>query len=330
MYKVSVLVPIYCVEKYIERCARSIFEQTYQNLDIVFVDDCTPDKSIAVLQSVLSEYPKRKDQVRVVKHNYNKGLAAARNTAVNSSLGEFIMHVDSDDFLATNAVELMVHMQNCTGADIVSGSAIQLLPSKQQITLHSIEYKNHLEMASDMCSLTLRHTVWARLIRKRLYEEHDIHALEGANVGEDLQVMPQLAYFAEKVKSIKDVIYYYDCTNDNSYTNLNSKCDFEKAERKLLQDILSAKVLINFFIDKGDFFLKQAERNLLILYGDLLLLLVKSRKKQEFYEVANCIKKKDVNMLNNRQILLYSKVNYNYLLCRLFCALSEIYNNVLR
>lgn len=76
-YQVSVLVPVYGVEKYIERCARSIFEQTYHNLDIIFVDDCTPDHSIDVLKRVLKDYPERKEQTRIIKHDHNRGLAGA-------------------------------------------------------------------------------------------------------------------------------------------------------------------------------------------------------------------------------------------------------------
>ena len=102
-YSVSILVPVYGVEKYIERCARSIFEQTYHNLDIVFVDDCTPDKSIEILKRVLEEYPGRKAQTRIIRHAYNRGLSAARNTAVAAATGTFLTHVDSDDWIELNA-----------------------------------------------------------------------------------------------------------------------------------------------------------------------------------------------------------------------------------
>lgn len=86
-YTVSILVPVYGVEKYIERCARSIFEQTYRNLDIVFVDDCSPDKSIEILKRVLEDCPKRKAQTRIIRHEQNRGLAAARNTVVAAATG---------------------------------------------------------------------------------------------------------------------------------------------------------------------------------------------------------------------------------------------------
>ena len=117
--KVSILIPVYGVEKYIERCARSIFEQTYQNLDIVFVDDCTPDKSIEILRRVLDDYPERKAQTRIIRHEHNQGLAAARNTAVAAATGTFLTHVDSDDWLELDAVEELVKKQVETGVAFV-------------------------------------------------------------------------------------------------------------------------------------------------------------------------------------------------------------------
>ena len=97
--KVSMLIPIYGVEKFIERCAISLFEQTYQNIEYIFVNDCTKDDSINVLERVINRYPNRKPFVRIINHTQNKGLAGARNTAVANATGEFIMHVDSDDYV---------------------------------------------------------------------------------------------------------------------------------------------------------------------------------------------------------------------------------------
>ena len=104
MYLVSILVPVYGVEKYIERCARSLFEQTYENLEYIFVDDCTPDKSIEILKRVIEDYPNRKNQVRIIHHEHNRGLAAARNTALDAATSEFYL-----------ADENMYHLKWSTG-----------------------------------------------------------------------------------------------------------------------------------------------------------------------------------------------------------------------
>ena len=117
--KVSMLVPIYGVEKFIERCAISLFEQTYQNIEYIFVNDCTKDDSINVLERVINRYPNRKPFVRIINHKQNKGLAGARNTAVSNATGEFIMHVDSDDYVDKEIVRKAIDKQLRSDADIV-------------------------------------------------------------------------------------------------------------------------------------------------------------------------------------------------------------------
>lgn len=116
---VSVLVPIYQTEDFMERCARSVFEQTYKNLEYVFVDDGSTDNSICTLQRVLDDYPERKSHCKIIKHLQNKGLAAARNTAIANCHGDFVCHVDSDDWIEPYAIQSLVNKQYETGADFV-------------------------------------------------------------------------------------------------------------------------------------------------------------------------------------------------------------------
>ena len=105
MMKVSILVPVYGVEKYIEKCAVSLFEQSYEDIEYIFVNDCTPDRSIEVLRATIARYPQRQKQVVIIDHDVNRGLGAARHTATEwAATGELVMHVDSDDYLMPHAV----------------------------------------------------------------------------------------------------------------------------------------------------------------------------------------------------------------------------------
>lgn len=119
MLKVSILVPVYGVEQYIEKCAISLFEQTYSDIEYVFVNDCTKDDSISVLKRVLEKYPQRMQQVRIINHEKNMGLGAARRTAILNANGDYILHVDSDDYIAENAVEVFIKEAYNSNADIV-------------------------------------------------------------------------------------------------------------------------------------------------------------------------------------------------------------------
>ena len=120
---VTICVPIYNVERYIERCARSLFEQTFPDIEYIFVDDCSPDYSVQLLNEIIREYPQRMSHVNIIRHDVNRGLSAARNTAVDNCRTEFLIHVDSDDFLEKNAVELLIGKQKEGDYDIVTGNA---------------------------------------------------------------------------------------------------------------------------------------------------------------------------------------------------------------
>lgn len=97
--KVSIIIPIYGVELFIERCAISLFEQTLDDIEYIFVDDCTMDKSVQILQGIIAKYPQRKDNVFIIRHERNKGLASARKTGLKFVHGEYVAHCDSDDWL---------------------------------------------------------------------------------------------------------------------------------------------------------------------------------------------------------------------------------------
>ena len=116
---VSVLVPVYQAEVYIERCARSLFEQTYDNLEYLFCDDCSADASIRKLESVMKDYPARLEQIRIIHHERNRGSAVARNTLIDNCKGVFCFWADADDWVEINAVELLVKKQQETDADVV-------------------------------------------------------------------------------------------------------------------------------------------------------------------------------------------------------------------
>ena len=103
MPKVSVIIPVYGVEKYIERCARSLFEQTLNDIEYIFVDDCSPDKSIEILEHIVEEYRPRftreKKVVRIERMLTNSGLPAVRKHGIQFSTGEYVIHCDSDDWV---------------------------------------------------------------------------------------------------------------------------------------------------------------------------------------------------------------------------------------
>lgn len=239
---VSVCVPVYKVERFLERCLISLFSQTYSNLEYIFVDDCSPDNSVQLIRRIVDRYD-FSDKVRIISHEKNRGLAAARNTAVAAAFGDFIVHVDSDDWVEPSYVEALVKKQMDTNADIVSCNAIAHYPTRIEYLTEPC-YETPCEMVRKMIRLNPDHVIWRRLIRRSLYTDNQIKATEGINIGEDHHTLPKLAYYARKVERIPDFSYHYNCENDNSYMQLaNQNFNFTKYS----SDRNSTYVLLDFF-----------------------------------------------------------------------------------
>ena len=239
MMKVSILVPVYGVEKYVGQCSRTLFGQTYDNIEYVFVDDCTPDNSVAVIRQVLAEYPYREQQVNIIRHDRNRGLGAARKTALEAATGDFVLNVDSDDHLPLDAVEKMVACQQRTGADIVSGSYSSHFEDGT-IVFHP---EQHLNRETCLKLMLIQHTllphIWARLIRKTIYTDHGIESIEGINMAEDMALTPRLIHAAQKLSYVDDNVYFYrDDSSASTFANyLSSKhvLSYVKANETLWQ-----------------------------------------------------------------------------------------------
>ena len=248
---VSIAVPVYGVEKYIEKCTISLFEQTYQNLEYIFVNDCTKDKSIEILNSIIEQYPNRKPFVKIINHIENKGLSETRNTAINNCKGEFIISVDSDDWLEPNAVETLISKQQEKNADIVYGNII-CNDNIRKVNFLIPKPMEKKEFLIYILSNRYHHEVCSRLIRRNLYIDHNIRVENPCHVGEDWQVMPKLIYYAKTVDFIDKDIYHYYIDKPTSY--VHAKRDYEKNSKFYINELKSIEVIHHFFLDKEDFY----------------------------------------------------------------------------
>lgn len=213
----SILIPVYRVEKYIERCATSLFEQTLQDdIEFIFVDDCGGDGSINVLMNILNKYPKRKTQVLLLRHLKNRGLAAARQTALEKAAGDYVLTVDSDDWLELDACEKLQKIALQTNADIVIFDYYVNYVSKQ------FHYKQQSARTGTECLELLfkgkmHGGTCTKLIKRELYLNNKIAYIEGLNMLEDVSVVFRLFYYARQIEYIPLPLYHYFQGNTNSY-----------------------------------------------------------------------------------------------------------------
>ena len=254
--KVSIIVPVYNVEKYIERCVVSLFEQTYPNIEYVFVNDCSTDQSIVVLNQVIGRYSDRANNTKIINHHLNRGVAVARNTALDRCTGEFVCQIDPDDYIELDAVETLLSQQERSDSDIVTGQMV-MHRSDRDVLIEFPRYSNKTDMVIDMMQPTIMHSLANRLIRRSLFEDYKIRAKEGVNCGEDCWMMTRLAYYAKSCDTIDRIVYHYDRTRESSYTS--SKNGIIN-KNKIKDDISTANLIIDFFKDKENVYYDEANR----------------------------------------------------------------------
>lgn len=213
--KVSVIIPIYNVEKFISRCVISLMEQALTDVEYIFVDDATPDNSIKVLQEVINRYPDRKSQCRIIHHKQNLGLPAARNTGLNVAQGEYIFHCDSDDFVEPDMLEHLYGKATETDADIV-WCDWWLSFTKNERYMKQPEYFTPIDALKGMLSGVMKFNVWNKLVRRKLYTDSNITFPAGYGMGEDMTMMRLFAR-ASKVAYLPKAFYHYVQQNSGAF-----------------------------------------------------------------------------------------------------------------
>lgn len=210
---ISVIVPIYGVEKYIEKSSRSILSQTYHDIEFIFVNDCTKDSSISILQNVIKDYPDK--NIKIINKLQNEGLPQARKTGVLSSKGDYIIHFDSDDWVEYDYIEKMVDVALTQNSDIVIADYFINYSNKEEIVTNP-NAKSPLEAIDFIFQGKMHSGVWNKLIRRNLY---DNVTYPKDNLHEDLALMIQLIGKSNVVSAIHLPFYHYNKSNEESITN---------------------------------------------------------------------------------------------------------------
>lgn len=295
-YKVSVIVPVYKVEKFIERCTRSLMEQTMLEVEYIFVDDASPDASISVLHQVLAEYPERKDHIRILTHNENKGLPAARNTGLVVAQGEYIFHCDSDDFVELDMLEQLYRKAIEMDADIVWCDWYLTFESSERY-MKQPAYDTPLEALKAMLGGAMKYNVWNKLICRSLYVENEITFPAGYGMGEDMTIMLLFAY-AKKAVYHPHAFYHYVKLNTNAFSQTYSKLHLLELQHNVTTITNKLETLFGNTLEQEIAFLKLEAKFPFLFSND------KEKRKlwDEWYPEANRY------ILHNRNISVRSRL----------------------
>lgn len=280
-YSISVIIPVYNVGKFIERCARSLMEQTIDNVEYIFVDDASPDNSIQILQKVLADYPNRRDNVRILTHAENKGLPAARNTGLAVAQGKYIFHCDSDDFVEPDMLEQLYGKAIKCDADIVWCDWYLTFENSERY-MKQPAYDTPLEALKAMLSGVMKYNVWNKLVRRSIYVENKIDFPAGYGMGEDMTIMLLFAY-AERISYLPHAFYHYVKLNTNAFSQTYSKRHLQELQHNVATITDKLETLFGNMLEQEISFLKLEAKFPFLFSNDS-----KKRKLwQEWYPEAN-------------------------------------------
>ena len=219
MVKVSIAVSIYNVAQYIERCIRSLFEQTLEEMEFVFVDDGSTDESVEILLRVIEEYPKRKGQTKLLQHDHNMGVAISKRDSMLAATGEYVLVVDSDDYIELNMAELLYQKAVEENADMVLCGLYMYKYDGSIRTLlkHTEEGVDSDQLRMEVINRDITPSLSTKLIKKELL---DTCGIEWPSHGyaEDVAISVQVAYNSKHIVNLPKAMYHY-CYNPKSICN---------------------------------------------------------------------------------------------------------------
>lgn len=262
----SVIIPIYKVEKYIEQCARSLFEQTQNDLEYIFINDCSPDRSIEVLQHVLDDYPQRKAQVKILYNKQNLGQSGTRNRGMKFASGDYIINCDPDDWVDKDYYHAIIQKINETHAEIIMCDYITESENHSRVVI----YDNFLH-PHDRIRMK-RQLLWSlccTAIKRTLIEENDIYPPKGINMTEDFNMLVRVCYYAKSITNMHGPMYHYRCDRSDSIVNTSKRSQKILLEqRKSLQQIVDFLIEKNFDAGEGIIISKRNMRDFFLFIND--------------------------------------------------------------
>lgn len=200
------VVPIFKVEKYLEDCLESLIHQTYENLEIILVDDKSPDRCGAICD----EYAKRDERIKVVHRDKNGGASAARNSGIDVAKGEYLFLMDGDDWIVEDAIEYLMENMLAYHADCCVGGCVSVLEKKDGSFVYQerTHMPDHCESAQKAMKMVLlqQSASWNRLFRMQIFEE--LRFPEG-RINEDEPVMLKVYADMERILFLDKNTYFY-------------------------------------------------------------------------------------------------------------------------
>jgi len=312
--KLSIIVPVYKVEKYIQRCLESIMTQEIGNYEVecLLIDDCTPDKSILIAEEMIGKY---QGTIHFVcyRHEHNKGLSEARNTGIRNATGDFVLFIDSDDYLMPNALlSFLEAKEKYPETDIVIGNVFEHKYKKNQYDIKDIQYINEGTMVRRwMLTNEFAISAWNKIFNRQFLIDNKLF-FEPGILHEDIPWTYQLYTKISSILLLRDVTYGY-WYNESSISNSSQPSD-----KAVYSFVTGCQILLDIPYEK-ELFVPQY-----LFIFRWLLNAINTRK--------NCSSKDLLKTLYSQRsrLMISTLSNYRFILAVYFLLMYRPFNDLLR
>lgn len=258
--------PVYKVEQYLEKTLNSIFTQTYQNIDYVFVNDCSPDNSLQVLKDTIGKHGIEEGRYTIINHEQNEGIAVSRADCVANAKGDYVLFVDSDDWIDPNMVQTLLDATDNGEIDLV-GSDIASDYLDGKVTYHHEKYAETCRENLIKClNYDINTVLWKLLIRRSLFDNFTI--TPHVDIVEDYIISVKLYYYAKSFRAVPRAMYHYVQYNQarvslqlrrsiNNHIKGVQEVEAFCREKGIYDDVVEEKLLLRKFNIKSNFLTKQ-------------------------------------------------------------------------
>ncbi|WP_407509029.1 glycosyltransferase family 2 protein [Elizabethkingia anophelis] len=241
-FKISVIIPVYNAERYIEKCANSLFRQTLLDTEFIFINDCSSDNSLDLLHNIVEKYPDCKKRVRIYNNENNIGAASSRNKGLSVSEGKYITFCDSDDWLGNYGYEKLYLEAIKYDSDIIWSDFYVTDDGKE--TYSSQNYgEDNISCIRALLEEKMHGALWNKMFKRDFLLRHNIRFNAGADLWEDLYFSVQAFGTTTKIKYIKNAFYHYNICNIQSVSSRNLMKNMQDA-------VVNTKSIVSFLTQK--------------------------------------------------------------------------------
>ena len=238
--KVSVIVPVYNTELYVERAIISLMEQTLDDVQFIIIDDGSKDNSLTIIKQVVARYPGREAQVTLISRE-NRGVAATRAQGMDLVTGDYVIHLDSDDWAERNWLEVMYTKAINGNADVVVCDYYTVFRNRQSIFKQDVP-KNNIDCVKNLLLSKISNSNCDKLVKRTIFSENNINFHVGYDMGEDFLVTFLILCNSNIIIHHSDGLYFYNKCNEFSLTRTYSN--------KALEDIVNVVSFVDDYINE--------------------------------------------------------------------------------